>query len=95
MICSHCADRVFSKKQWIALREKLGSWRDNMKHLLQMIESARQAQAQHLQEMGIEVIRDMPAVGSNLHDHFNTAVSWRCSKPMPPMRRSRPVMPVR
>jgi hypothetical protein len=49
--CSHCADRVFSKKQWIALREKLGSWRDNMKHLLQMIESARQAQAQHLQEM--------------------------------------------
>ena len=48
---SHCADRVFSKKQWIGLREKLGSWRDNMKHLLQMIESARQAQAQHLQEM--------------------------------------------
>ena len=38
--------------------------------------------AQHLQEMGIEVIRDMPAVGSNLHDHFNTAVSWRCSKPI-------------
>ena len=38
--------------------------------------------AQHLQDMGIEVIRDMPAVGSNLHDHFNTAVSWRCSKPI-------------
>jgi choline dehydrogenase len=36
--------------------------------------------AQHLQEMGIAVIRDMPAVGSNLHDHFNSYVSWRCSK---------------
>ncbi|HQT75497.1 MAG: choline dehydrogenase [Rhodospirillales bacterium 20-64-7] len=38
--------------------------------------------AQHLQDMGIEVVRDMPAVGSNLHDHFNTAASWRCSKPI-------------
>ncbi|HEX2943403.1 MAG TPA: GMC family oxidoreductase N-terminal domain-containing protein [Rhodopila sp.] len=38
--------------------------------------------AQHLQDTGIEVIRDMPAVGSNLHDHFNTAASWRCSKPI-------------
>ena len=36
--------------------------------------------AQHLQDMDIEVIRDMPAVGSNLHDHFNTTASWRCSK---------------
>jgi choline dehydrogenase len=36
--------------------------------------------AEHLQEMGIPVVRDMPAVGSNLHDHFNTAVAWRCSK---------------
>src|SRR6202044_2791673 len=37
---------------------------------------------QHLQDMGIEVIRDTPAVGANLHDHFNTAASWRCSKPI-------------
>jgi choline dehydrogenase-like flavoprotein len=36
--------------------------------------------AQHLREMGINVIRDMPAVGSNLHDHFNTTASWRCAK---------------
>jgi choline dehydrogenase-like flavoprotein len=36
--------------------------------------------AHHLQEMGITVVRDMPAVGSNLHDHFNTYVAWRCSK---------------
>jgi len=38
--------------------------------------------AHHLQDMGIEVVRDMPAVGSNLHDHFNTVASWRCSKPI-------------
>lgn len=36
--------------------------------------------AQHLRDMDIEVIRDMPAVGSSLHDHFNSYVSWRCSK---------------
>ena len=36
--------------------------------------------ARHLQDVGIPVLRDMPAVGSNLHDHFNTAVSWQCSK---------------
>ncbi len=36
--------------------------------------------AQHLQDIGVSVIRDMPAVGSNLHDHFNSYVSWRCSK---------------
>ena len=36
--------------------------------------------AQHLTDMGITVVRDMPAVGSNLHDHFNSYVAWRCSK---------------
>ncbi|MBV9250440.1 MAG: GMC family oxidoreductase N-terminal domain-containing protein, partial [Acetobacteraceae bacterium] len=38
--------------------------------------------AQHLQDMGIRVVRDIPAVGSNLHDHFNTYLSWRCTKPI-------------
>lgn len=36
--------------------------------------------AQHLQDIGITVVRDMPAVGSNLHDHFNSYVAWRCTK---------------
>jgi choline dehydrogenase len=27
-------------------------------------------------------VRDMPAVGSNLHDHFNTYMSWRCTRPI-------------
>jgi len=38
--------------------------------------------AQHLQDMGVAVVRDMPAVGANLHDHFNSYVSWRCAKPI-------------
>jgi choline dehydrogenase len=36
--------------------------------------------AQHLREMGIEVLRDMPAVGANLHDHFGIYLMWRCAK---------------
>lgn len=46
-------------------------------HLLQL---SGLGPAQHLRDMGIEVVQDMQAVGSNLHDHFNTAASWRCSK---------------
>ncbi len=48
----------------------------------QLLQLSGLGPAQHLQDMGIDVVRDMPAVGSNLHDHFNTAVSWRCSKPI-------------
>jgi choline dehydrogenase len=36
--------------------------------------------AAHLQEMGIGVVRDLPAVGANLHDHFNSYVAWRATK---------------
>jgi choline dehydrogenase len=38
--------------------------------------------AQHLRQFGIEVIRDMPGVGSHLHDHFNTYVAYRCAQPV-------------
>jgi len=34
----------------------------------------------HLREMGISVVRDLPAVGANLHDHFNSYVSWRSTR---------------
>ncbi len=33
----------------------------------------------HLREMGLPVVRDLP-VGANLHDHFNSFVSWRATK---------------
>ena len=38
--------------------------------------------AAHLQQHGIAVIRDMPGVGSHLHDHFNTYVAYRCAQPV-------------
>ncbi len=38
--------------------------------------------AAHLQQHGIRVIKDMPGVGSHLHDHFNTYVAYRCSQPV-------------
>ncbi|MBX9699621.1 MAG: GMC family oxidoreductase N-terminal domain-containing protein, partial [Acetobacteraceae bacterium] len=38
--------------------------------------------AAHLQEMGIAVQRDMPAVGANLHDHFGLYMQWRCTRPI-------------
>jgi choline dehydrogenase len=33
-----------------------------------------------LQEMGIEVIRDLPAVGRHLQDHFFVRLAFRCSR---------------
>lgn len=35
----------------------------------------------HLQEMGIPVVHDMANVGANLHDHFNSYIAWRSTKP--------------
>ena len=34
----------------------------------------------HLKEIGIEVVHDLPTVGANLHDHFNSYVAWRTDK---------------
>jgi choline dehydrogenase len=36
--------------------------------------------AQHLTDMGITVVKDMPGVGSNLQDHFNTTCTYRISR---------------
>jgi choline dehydrogenase len=35
-----------------------------------------------LNDMSIPVVLDMPAVGANLHDHFNTYLVFRCSSPV-------------
>jgi choline dehydrogenase len=32
--------------------------------------------------MGVAVVRDMPAVGANLHDHFGYYMQWRCTRPI-------------
>jgi len=46
----------------------------------QLLQLSGLGPAGHLQEMGITVVKDMPAVGANLHDHFGIYVMWRCSK---------------
>ncbi len=35
---------------------------------------------EHLRDMGLPVLHELPAVGANLHDHFNTYVAFRCAK---------------
>ena len=34
----------------------------------------------HLQEMAVDVVHDLPGVGSNLQDHFNTFCTYRISR---------------
>jgi choline dehydrogenase len=48
-------------------------------HLLQL---SGLGPAAHLRTMGVKVVRDLPAVGCNLHDHFSTYLMWRCSQPI-------------
>jgi len=36
--------------------------------------------AQHLHDMGVAVVHDLPGVGSNLHDHFNSYCTYRISE---------------
>jgi choline dehydrogenase len=38
----------------------------------QLLQLSGVGPAQHLTDMGIDVVHDMPGVGSNLQDHFNT-----------------------
>src|SRR5712691_6104372 len=35
-----------------------------------------------LRDLGIEVVRDMPAVGADLQDHFYVRLAFRCTKPI-------------
>ena len=46
-------------------------------HLLQL---SGLGPAELLSDLGIQVIRDMPGVGSNLHDHFNTYSAYKLSQ---------------
>jgi choline dehydrogenase len=48
-------------------------------HLLQL---SGLGPAQLLSDTGIAVVRDMPGVGANLHDHFNTYSAYRLSQPV-------------
>ena len=48
----------------------------------QLLQLSGLGPADHLRDMGIEVIRDMPAVGTNLHDHFGIYLMWKCARPI-------------
>ena len=48
----------------------------------QLLQLSGLGPAAHLADMGIAIVRDMPAVGANLHDHFCTYMMWRCTKPI-------------
>ncbi|GAB2610424.1 GMC family oxidoreductase N-terminal domain-containing protein [Streptomyces capparidis] len=39
--------------------------------------------ADHLREVGVEVVRDAPGVGANLQDHPEGVVMWEAKRPMP------------
>src|SRR5438128_15855 len=44
----------------------------------QLLQLSGLGSADLLGEFGIPVVRDMPGVGKNLHDHFNTYLVFRC-----------------
>ncbi len=46
----------------------------------QLLQLSGVGPAQHLTDMGIGVVHDLPGVGSNLQDHFNTYCTYRISK---------------
>jgi choline dehydrogenase len=48
-------------------------------HLLQL---SGIGPADHLREMGIEVVCDLPAVGSGMIDHCSATTSYECSRPV-------------
>jgi choline dehydrogenase len=46
--------------------------------------------ADHLRELGIEVLSDLPGVGQNLQDHQITGVGYHCTKPISMANANRP-----
>jgi choline dehydrogenase len=46
----------------------------------QLLQLSGVGPAGHLQDMGIDVVHDVPGVGSNLQDHFNTFCTYRISR---------------
>ena len=48
----------------------------------QLLQLSGLGPAAHLAGLGIPVLRDMPAVGSHLHDHFCAYLMWRCPQPV-------------
>ena len=48
----------------------------------QLLQLSGLGPADLLAEYGIPVVREIPGVGANLHDHFNTYLVFRCTQPI-------------
>ncbi len=48
----------------------------------QLLQLSGVGPAQHLRDLGIDVIADRPGVGDNLQDHFNVRLVYRCRAPV-------------
>ena len=48
----------------------------------QLLQLSGVGPASLLRSHAIDVVHDLPGVGANLQDHFNTYVTYRCSKPV-------------
>jgi choline dehydrogenase-like flavoprotein len=46
----------------------------------QLLQLSGVGPGEHLRDMGIEVLHDLPGVGSNLQDHFNTYCTYRIAR---------------
>jgi len=46
----------------------------------QLLQLSGVGPGEHLREMGIDVVHELPGVGSNLQDHFNTFCTYKISK---------------
>ncbi|TAJ74260.1 MAG: choline dehydrogenase [Sphingobium sp.] len=55
----------------------------------QLLELSGVGQAKRLKDLGIEVVRDLPGVGENLHDHYLARGAWELTQPISMNERSR------
>ena len=48
----------------------------------QLLQLSGLGPAEHLRDIGVDVVADMPDVGANLQDHFNIRLVYRCNRPI-------------
>ena len=48
----------------------------------QLLQLSGVGPAEVLRRAGVQVVHDLPGVGTHLHDHFNTYIAYRCARPV-------------
>lgn len=72
------AERARADREVVVSAGAIGS-----PHLLQL---SGIGPADHLREVGVDVVLDLPGVGANLHDHPMSGVTYEAAQPVPPGR---------